>query len=48
MKLGKLLLIAVFVTLVAGFGYFAFTPVDIEQTEVIETIPSEKFLNNAK
>jgi hypothetical protein len=42
----KFILLALFIFIVGGFGYFAFTDVPVAQTKKIETIQAEDFLNN--
>ena len=46
MKLLKLLAALIFVALVGGFVFFAFTDVPIPQTEVSKEIPHEKLFDD--
>lgn len=40
----KIFFLGLFIVLAGGFGYFAFTEVEIEQKEVTQTIPTETFI----
>ncbi len=46
MKIFKLVSILVFVLLIGGFGYFAFTDIPVQQHEVSKEIPHERFRDN--
>jgi hypothetical protein len=46
MKLLKLLITLIFIALIGGFVFFAFTDVKITQTEVSKEIPHEQLFED--
>lgn len=47
MKLVSFVFTAAALLLVAGFAYVAFTDIPVEQTEIVKTIPNDRFFSSS-